>query len=239
MSARYSLNEYHLTIQGEGFNAGRVAFFLRFSGCNLWSGQAENRQRDADRNKALCPMFCDTDFSPRVKLTADDIVSLIKTHNSAPLIVFTGGEPLLQLDLELVESIFWLTGVKQIAVETNGTVPLPDKLRGYLSPNRGMHSLWVTCSPKVPPSLLKLDPQHVSELKVVYPAYEPIVYESWLLRSTRKLPHLYVQPEAVPADGKIGESALDQACMQNAAKFCIQNPQWRLSIQSHKVVGLP
>lgn len=244
MSNTYSIAETMLTIQGEGANAGTVAFFVRMSGCNLWSGKADTRQRDSDRNGAICPMFCDTDFTPRVKLEGSDIVSLIKTHDNVPLVVFTGGEPLLQLRTDLVEEILNDTSVERVAVETNGTVELSPEQLKMTMPNRGMHKpLWITCSPKVPPSKLRIQPQSISELKVVYPAYDPRTYELWL-RSTRssafqKMPFMYVQPEAVPTEGKIGESVLDQAYMQNAAKFCMQHPQWRLSVQTHKIVGLP
>ena len=235
----YALAETFLTIQGEGANAGTVAFFVRFAGCNLWSGKDDTRQRDSDRTGAICPMFCDTDFAPRIKLEAHDIVSLIKTHN-VPLVVFTGGEPLLQLRAALVEEILHDTSCERVAVETNGTVELSPDLLKLTMPNRGMYKpLWITCSPKVAPQKLKIQPQAISELKVVYPAYDPRMYELWLRSSPRKMPFLYVQPEAVPTEGKVGESVLDQACMQNAAKFCIQNPQWRLSVQTHRVVGLP
>lgn len=235
----YALAETFLTIQGEGANAGTVAFFVRFAGCNLWSGRAETRARDAEKNDAICPMFCDTNFTPRVKLEGADIVSLIKTHN-VPLVVFTGGEPLLQLRAALVEEILHDTSCERVAIETNGTVELPPELFKLTMPNRGMYlPLWITCSPKVPPNKLRLQPQAISELKVVYPAYDPRMYELWLRRTPRKMPFLYVQPEAVLTEGKVGESVLDQACMQNAAKFCMQNPTWRLSVQTHKIVGLP
>lgn len=227
----FALAESMRTLQGEGVHAGTTAFFVRFASCNLWRGTQETRMEDAERSGALCPMFCDTDFATRAKLTHEDLVALIATHNRLPLAVFTGGEPLLQLTPQLVHDA--LLHVDMVAVETNGTQALDDGFLPYFNAGK----LWITCSPKLHVDKLVIDPRDVSELKVVYPAYDPRSYEAWFQRAKPPPGRMYVQPEAVPS--AVGRSILDSSCMQNAANFCIKNPQWKLSVQTHKIVGLP
>lgn len=221
----YSVKEIFLTLQGEGFWAGTPAVFLRFAGCNMWSGQEDHRERDAAANRAECPKWCDTDFRDGVKMTAPAILARINEvtrGNKVPLIVVSGGEPLLQLDEALVASLYMCT--RLVAVETNGTADIPPILAARL---------WVTCSPKQAAKELRLNPAHVSELKVVYPAYDPLPYVEWL---GAFFPKLYVQPQATTLN--VGRSLLDRDSMTKAAAFCMKNTEWCLSVQTHKIVGL-
>ncbi|MFN3228794.1 MAG: 7-carboxy-7-deazaguanine synthase [Asticcacaulis sp.] len=208
----YSVKEIFLTLQGEGGQAGKVAVFTRFSGCNLWSG------READRTNAVC-RFCDTDFvgtdgpgggkfADAVAL-ADAIEAQWTCGSEHRLVVFTGGEPLLQLDAALITAIK-ARGFR-IAVETNGTLEAPEGID------------WLCVSPKSVASVVLTQGQ---ELKLVYPQadclpeqFEALAFE-WF----------YLQPKDGP----------DQAANTAAAiAYCLAHPQWRLSVQTHKVLGLP
>jgi 7-carboxy-7-deazaguanine synthase len=211
----YAVKEIYYTLQGEGAQAGRAAVFLRFSGCNLWSG------REEDRASATC-RFCDTDFvgvdGPGGGRFAD-AASLAATVSGAwtaprpdrgrPLVVCTGGEPLLQVDDALVEALH-REGF-EIAVETNGT----------RTPPAGLD--WVTVSPKAgaPLALTSGD-----ELKLVYPqaGAEPHLYEPLDFRE------FFLQP----MDGPERERNVAAA-----AAWCLAHPRWRLSLQVHKLAGLP
>jgi organic radical activating enzyme len=227
MPKTYALTETFRTLQGEGANAGVVSLFVRFSGCNLWSGDADTRVRDAARTGSICPVFCDTDFRARIKLTEEDLLARIDTIVAgAHLVVLTGGEPLLQVSASLVEAL--IRRELCVAIETNGTQPLPTALRGKYKGGQ----LFVTCSPKVVPEELKIDPWDVSELKVVFPAYNPLTYAKW----GQVIPRWYVSPEAVPTG--VGVSVVQRDIIDLAVKFCMSNPRWRLSTQQHKQLGL-
>jgi len=211
----YLVKEIYYTLQGEGVHAGRPAVFCRFSGCNLWTGREEQRSR------ATC-QFCDTDFvgtdgpgGGRFK-SPHDLASAVaatwppgRQSRAAPYVVCTGGEPLLQLDAPAVAALH--EAGFSVGVETNGTRPGPPGLD------------WVCVSPKAG-APLKLDRGH--ELKLVYPqqgappeAYEDMNFERFSL-----------QPMDGPARGE--NTAL-------AVEYCLAHPQWHLSLQTHKYLGIP
>ena len=220
----YSVKEiFGPTLQGEGFHAGRVAVFVRFAGCNLWSGIDNRREDNAQRNAAQCPRWCDTDFRGGEHLEDTDIVDRIReVMVDPPLIVLTGGEPLLQVNRKLIDRL--LVGFRRsvICIETNGTRPLPFKY--------GLERTWVTMSPKVAPSALQLT--EVDEVKVVFPAYDPAQY---LGVATR---HRFVSPQAHPT-GLVGIRGRMEGVEHEAALYCLRHPDWRLSLQTHKVLGIP
>ena len=208
----YSVKELFYTLQGEGCQAGRAAVFCRFAGCNLWSG------READRADAVC-QFCDTQFvgidgegGGRFG-TADDLAAAIERtwagHGGARFVVFTGGEPLLQLDEALVGAAH-ARGFT-CAVETNGTRPAP----------RGID--WICVSPK---SGAPLQIDRGDELKLVYPQIGLDPDEL----STLAFEHFWLQPMDGPAQVENTRAAVG---------YCLANPRWRLSVQTHKVVGIP
>ena len=208
----YAVKELFLTLQGEGGQAGRAAVFCRFAGCNLWSG------REEDRAEAVCN-FCDTDFvgmdGPGGGRFAD-ADALAKAARAAwkgeggrPLVVCTGGEPLLQLDPPLIAA-FHAQGF-EVAVETNGTLPAPEGLD------------WICVSPKADAAVVQTAGQ---ELKLVFPQpgvdparFEAMGFERFFLQ---------------PMDGP------DRAANTRAAiAYCLAHPQWRLSFQTHKALGIP
>lgn len=207
----YSIKEIFLTLQGEGAFAGRPAVFCRFAGCNLWSGI------EADRAAARCT-FCDTDFvgtnGPGGGRFADaevlaEAIADCWPGGGQPFVVCTGGEPLLQLDESLIDALH-RRGF-QIAVETNGTLPVPGNVD------------WVCVSPKIAQDLVV---RAGDELKLVFPQANcrPEAFESLNFQ------HFYLQPMD-------GPDLLEN--QQLAADYCLKHPQWRLSIQMHKVLGLP
>lgn len=207
----YSVKEIYYTLQGEGANAGRAAVFCRFAGCNLWSG------REEDRASAIC-RFCDTDFlgtdgpgGGRFE-SPESLAEAIQTAwpDSGPVfVVFTGGEPYLQLDADLVE-VLHRRGV-EIAVETNGTIAKPLDLD------------WICVSPKAGSDVVL---QSGHELKLVFPQVgtEPEIFEDW------QFDHFYLQPMDGP---NLAENT------RRAIEYCKANPQWRLSLQTHKFLGIP
>jgi 7-carboxy-7-deazaguanine synthase (Cx14CxxC type) len=211
----YTVKEIFYTLQGEGHHAGRPAVFCRFSGCNLWTG------READRHDAVCT-FCDTDF---VGVGADGgkfrsatelanrVASLWPSggHSEArPYVVCTGGEPLLQLDADLVKA-FHDAGI-EVAVETNGTRPAPPGID------------WICVSPKAN-APLALTSGH--ELKLVYPQADAEAQPA-------RFEHLHFDHFSLqPMDGpKLAENT------RRAVAYCLAHPQWRLSLQTHKLLGL-
>ena len=213
---RYRVKEIYLTIQGEGAQTGRRAVFCRFSGCNLWSG------READRPRAIC-RFCDTDFlgtdgvGGGVFASAHALAQTVRaTWNESParweerpFVVCTGGEPLLQMDAPLVEALHQ-AGL-EVAVETNGTVPAPAGLD------------WVCVSPKAGAKLVL---RRGHELKLVHPqdGVDPALFESL------DFDHFSLQPMDGPQR---------QHHTELAAQYCRAHPRWKLSIQTHKLLGIP
>ena len=207
----YSIKEIYYTIQGEGHQTGRPAIFCRFAGCNLWSG------REEDRAKAIC-QFCDTDFigtdGPNggkydAKELARKINSLWPNDQEFKFVVFTGGEPLLQLDERLIACIQG-QGFS-IAVETNGTIPIPDGID------------WVCVSPKAGSQLVV---ESGDELKLVFPQHN-CMPEDFIAMD---FIHFYLQP--------MDNEHITQN-IKATIEYCLEHPQWKLSLQSHKYIGIP
>jgi 7-carboxy-7-deazaguanine synthase len=210
----YAVKEIFYTLQGEGAQAGRAAVFCRFAGCNLWSG------READRPTAVC-RFCDTDFvgvdgpgGGRFE-SAKELAAAIEEKWPADsvlgqrFVVCTGGEPLLQLDASLIAALH--ERAFEIAVETNGTIAAPEGVD------------WLCVSPKAGSTLVQ---RSGDELKLVYPQAEADPAEFELL----SFRHFFLQP----MDGPPRE-----ANTELALRYCLDHPQWRLSLQTHKFLGLP
>jgi 7-carboxy-7-deazaguanine synthase len=206
----YSVKELFFTLQGEGAQAGRAAVFCRFAGCNLWTG------REQDRATAVCT-FCDTDFVGTDGVgggkfaTADELADAIARQwpgGGRPYVVCTGGEPLLQLDTPLIDALH-ARGF-EVAVETNGTQPAPPGLD------------WICVSPKADAPLV-LTSGH--ELKLVYP--QPLAQPERF--ADLDFQHFFLQPM---------DSVLQREHTKAAVKYCMEHPQWRLSVQMHKVVGI-
>lgn len=210
----YSVKEIFYTLQGEGANTGRAAVFCRFAGCNLWSG------RSKDRAAAACD-FCDTDFVGTDGVNGGkfyqpgDLVDRIRNvwqgglaSRSHPLVVCTGGEPLLQMDTALID--FLHEAGFEIAVETNGTQAPPPNID------------WICVSPK---GKADLRVRSGDELKLVYPQSEaqPELFQDL------DFSHFFLQP----MDGPDRE-----ANTKLAIQYCLTHPQWRLSLQTHKIVGI-
>jgi 7-carboxy-7-deazaguanine synthase len=207
----YAVKEVFLTLQGEGVRSGSRAVFLRFAGCNLWSG------REQDRAQAQCS-FCDTDFvgtdgpgGGKFK-SAGELAEAIDAQwgegSAGRLVVITGGEPMLQLDCALVEALH--ERGFQIAIETNGTLPVIEGVD------------WICVSPKAGTQIVQ---KSGDELKLVWPqaGIDPAELESW------DFDHFLVQP----MDCQQGEAAIEAA-----VRLAMERPRWRLSLQAHKVAGL-
>jgi organic radical activating enzyme len=233
----YRVHSIFLTIQGEGINIGQRAVFVRFSGCNMWSGEEKDRSRDALRSTAPCAMICDTVFKghdPNKRGGRYDVNGLVEAiieTNAASLsptrfagfrghgrslCVLTGGEPGLQVDGDLVSSL--RAAGFFVAIETNGSVQLPGNIDH------------VVLSPKLSPD--RIIRQHYDELKVLYPIYDPKLYETIAPFRER-----WVQPVDPPNDG-MADPPHYWAYVDEARKFVLNNPGWRLSIQAHKVWGV-
>jgi 7-carboxy-7-deazaguanine synthase len=209
---KYAVKEIFLTLQGEGAHAGRAAVFCRFSGCNLWSGQ------EKDRADAICG-FCDTDFvgmdgaGGGSFLSAEALAEAIEgtwaAGQTGRFVVFTGGEPLLQLDSTLIGAVH-ARGF-EIAVETNGT----------LAPPPGLD--WLCVSPKAgAPLVVKAG----SELKLVFPQ-QGLPPDGF---SNLAFSHFWLQP--MDGDKRAANTAA-------AIAYCLDHPRWRLSLQTHKITGIP
>jgi 7-carboxy-7-deazaguanine synthase len=210
----YAVKEIFYTLQGEGAQTGRAAVFCRFAGCNLWSG------REVDRASAVC-QFCDTDFADTNGpgggkfASAEELAAVIADKWPRPgtggkrFVVCTGGEPLLQLDTSLIDALH--SAGFEIAVETNGTVAAPAGLD------------WICVSPKAGAALVQ---QTGDELKVIYPqpGAEPELFARLAFRN------FFLQP----MDGPHRE-----ANTQAALRYCLGHPQWRMSLQTHKLLGIP
>jgi 7-carboxy-7-deazaguanine synthase len=210
----YAVKEIFYTLQGEGGQAGRAAVFCRFAGCNLWSG------READRATAIC-RFCDTEFvgvdgAGGGKFdSAEGLAAAVEEKwpqgatQGKRFVVCTGGEPLLQMDSMLIEALH--SRGFEIAVETNGTIAAPAGLD------------WVCVSPKAGAGLVQRAGQ---ELKLVFPqeGFDPDQFSSLNFR------HFFLQP----MDGPSRAANTDLA-----VAYCMKHPQWRLSLQTHKILGIP
>ena len=208
----YAVKEIFYTLQGEGAQTGRPAVFLRFVGCNLWNGL------ERDRHAAVC-QFCDTDFVgtngpgggmfSSAEALARAVVAVWPEGGRKPFVVCTGGEPLLQIDRQLTDALH-IAGF-EIAVETNGTIEAPEGLD------------WICVSPKAGAPLVL---RRGDELKLVFPqaGLSPDLFEH--------LPftHFFLQPMDSPE-----RAANTQAAM----RYCLEHPPWRLSLQTHKVLGIP
>ena len=207
----YAVKEIYYTLQGEGAHSGRPAVFLRFAGCNLWTG------REQDRASAICT-FCDTDFvgtdgpGGGKFASAVDLVEAVGAHwpgGGTPYVVCTGGEPLLQLDEPLVEALH--EAGFEVAVETNGTLEAPPGID------------WICMSPKAGASIVQ---SSGDELKLVYPQAD-LMPEAVAHLDFR---HFYLQPMDGPDREANTEAAVD---------YCLRHPQWRLSLQTHKYLDIP
>jgi 7-carboxy-7-deazaguanine synthase len=210
----YAVKEIFYTLQGEGAQAGRAAVFCRFAGCNLWSG------READRASAVCK-FCDTEFvgvdgTGGGKFdSADALAAAVEqkwpqdSRLGKRFVVCTGGEPLLQLDGGLIGALH--AHDFEIAVETNGTIAAPAGVD------------WLCVSPKFGSQLVQ---RSGDELKLVYPqtGFDPAEFQSLGFR------HFFLQPMDGPS--RVANTEL-------AVAYCMQHPQWRLSLQTHKILGIP
>ena len=209
---KYSVKEIYYTLQGEGYHTGRPAVFIRFSGCNLWTGH------EKDRSGAICN-WCDTDFVGTNginggKFSAEEITNIISSLwkgnvQTEPYVICTGGEPLLQMDESLIKAIH--KAGFEIGLETNGTMIPPDGID------------WICVSPKANADLVL---KNGNELKVVYPqcGMNPRMHEKL------KFDHFYIQP----MDG------IDQKNnIKRSEKFVLDHPKWKLSLQTHKILGIP
>lgn len=212
----YVVREIYYTLQGEGAQSGRAAVFLRFAGCNLWSG------RERDRARAIC-RFCDTAFvgtdgpgGGRFR-SADDLANAVAAAwrgcraESPPYVVCTGGEPLLQLDAAAIDALH--DRGFEVGVETNGTLPAPEGID------------WLCVSPKADAVLVL---ESGDELKLVYPQLEPEAQPERF--NGLEFRHFFLQPLDDPEREAHTRAAVD---------YCLQNPLWRLSLQTHKLLGIP
>lgn len=209
----YGIKEIFYTLQGEGNHAGRPAVFCRFAGCNLWTG------REEDRSSAIC-QFCDTDFVgtngigggkfKTAQALAQNINSLWPvSYPNSKYVVFTGGEPLLQLDHALISAMHEVGF--EIAIETNGTLPVPEGVD------------WICVSPKMGSSLVV---HHGNEIKVVIPQLGQPMSEY----ASLDFEHYFVQAMDGPNQAEN---------LRLAISFCKENPKWKLSVQTHKLLQIP
>lgn len=221
---KYKVKEVFYTLQGEGQLAGTPALFIRFSGCNMWTGKAEHRERDAQRNNAQCPLWCDTDFEGGCSVAINELIGSAKAKGRSdnPLVVLTGGEPLFQVDIELVHELRLAFPDAKVAVETNGTMPTD-----------GLELDWVCLSPKVPRAAIHNDfvMQGCDEVKVAVPAYNPADYADIPAH------HYFVSPQADTF--AVGKSLINRGTTARAVQFCKNNTLWRLSCQQHKILDIP
>lgn len=219
------VKELFRTLQGEGYWSGTPSVFVRLAGCNMWSGREGHRQRDAARTGARCALFCDTDFVGGTRMSASEMASRVAGLAGSEIrhVVFTGGEPLLQLERDHVAALRAAVPGVRVAVETNGaTEPkVPGGVPGGID--------WICVSPKLPPSSLKID--RGDEIKVVFPAYDPLAYEDL----ARAFTHKFVSPEAPTTPGSLAARGV----LESAVAFCLEHPQWRLSLQTHKYLEIP
>ena len=210
----YTVREIYYTLQGEGAHTGRPAVFLRFAGCNLWSG------REAHRAEAVC-RFCDTEFvgtggpgggkfETAGQLADAVLATWPEEAGGVPYVVCTGGEPLLQLDAAAIDALH--AAGFEVGVESNGTIEAPDGID------------WLCISPKGAAELVQ---RSGDELKLVYPQVEPEAQPSCF----EELPfqHFFLQPLDDPRR---------EANTRRAVEYCLAHPRWRLSLQTHKLIGI-
>lgn len=221
MSKTYKVKEIFYTLQGEGVQSGRPAVFCRFSKCNLWNG------READRANAICN-FCDTDILgtdgvnggeyQSAPALADKIRSLwpVVESGGKPFVVCTGGEPALQLDEELVEELH--SRDFEVAIETNGTLPLASGID------------WVCCSPK---GISELVLTRCDELKLVFPQEDAMPDQFDYLEAD----YHYLTPKA-PFNSEDLIFPSEDHITGRAIQYCLEHPKWRLNLQTHKVVSI-
>jgi len=208
LKSTFAVKEIFYTIQGEGAQAGRAAVFCRFAGCNGWSGLSKDRAK----GPFPCSRWCDTEFVGGRKIDEDSLVAEIIAlfpERGHRFVVFTGGEPALQLTDSLLKKL--LKDVPQIAIETNGSLPLPEQAF--------VGNCWITVSPKNE----KIAQDKASELKLIYPTLDPELFKDFRA-SWRFLQPLH----------DLNWTKNTQA----AVAYVKQHPEWRLSIQSHKYLGL-
>ena len=207
----YTIKEIYFTQQGEGYHTGRPAVFLRFTGCNLWTGF------EIDRESAICP-WCDTDFVGMDgpyggKYSADQIAETVQRmwpeNEKKPYLVCTGGEPLLQMDDEFISTVH--RSDFEIGIETNGTKIPPEGID------------WICVSPKANAEFI-LKKGH--ELKIVFPqsGINPRQYQDL------DFDHFFIQPMDGPNQGEN---------IEKSKEFVVKNPKWKLSLQTHKILGIP
>lgn len=210
----YAVKEIFLTLQGEGVHAGRRAVFLRFAGCNLWTG------REEDRSSAIC-QFCDTDFVGmngenggryEAEALAAKVTELWGEGTEHRYVVMTGGEPMLQVDDAIVDALH--NHGFTIAIESNGTLPVHPGID------------WVCISPKAGSAVVQ---RQGNELKLVWPqpGSDTSAMESW------GFDNFLIQPM------DSGDSGVNDSNRKSAIEFVSKNPKWRLSLQNHKLLGLP
>jgi 7-carboxy-7-deazaguanine synthase (Cx14CxxC type) len=210
----YAVKEIYYTLQGEGAQTGRPAVFCRFAGCNLWSG------RERDREEATCT-FCDTDFvgtdgpGGGKFPTPESLAGACRERwrgnsGTPPYVVLTGGEPMLQVDEPLIDALHKVGF--EVAIETNGTLPVPRTID------------WICVSPKAGAPLVQ---RSGDEIKLVYPqnALAPPEVENLAFS------HFLLQP--------LDEGQKTAANVRAAIDYCMAHPKWRLSLQTHKLLGLP
>ena len=203
----YKVKEIFYTLQGEGAHAGRPAVFVRFAGCNGWSGLS----RDREKGPFPCSKWCDTQFVGGQRYSEDDLIGAILglfPERGYRFIVFTGGEPALQLTDSLLKRLH--KDVPQIAIETNGSLPLPEEARHH----------WLTVSPKTE----KVAQDKCSELKLIYPTIDPAKFD-YIISFWRFLQPLH--------------DTNWQKNTQAAIEYVKAHPQWNLSTQTHKYIGIP
>lgn len=207
---RYRINEIFHSLQGEGYNTGRAAVFIRFAGCNM-----------------RCP-FCDTEFDTYTEMTSDEIIAHLK-HIPQPhltLVVMTGGEPTLQADTDLVGSIKAMGF--EVAMESNGSLPAPENID------------WLTLSPKVPKMVFAIGSKYGKELKLVFTsAEETDHFLSELNTSSNNATLFFNEVKCLslqPCD--TGDAKQNAEIMRECIDYIKRNPRWRLSLQTHKLVGI-
>lgn len=216
----YSIKEAFYTIQGEGYHAGSAAVFVRFTGCNIWSGREQDRERDSA--KGNCARWCDTDFrgtdgARGGRYSAEGVAKLVRElwPNDGPAtVVLTGGEPLLQVDMDLISEL--KRHSIRVHVESNGSIAEPK--------HRSRPGIdWLTVSPK-PPTPVAIG--GCDEIKLVFaPGVDPTQYE-------KLAPNLFLQPLWLP------DSEARAAECSQVVEYVKKNPQWRVSVQTHKVLGI-